>query len=311
MHHLPAPRATSPSARTRSFGVFPAAALVATALLTAGCGGTGDAPEAHDDLRASLTFYASFDGEADADYSLGDRSIYTAPSWGDRTLSREGLPADSLVAHASGEGLYGDALYFPASDPNIVFFQAEDNLYYSESDWSGTISFWISLDPDEDLAPGYSDPLQISASAWNDGALFVDFTQEDDPRHFRFAAFADYDVWNPEDLDWSEIAFEDRPMIDIADPPFDRDRWTHVVMTFEHLNTGGADGVVTGYLNGEAIGTLSGREQTVTWNVEEAIVAIGLNYAGRFDELSLYDRALSDEEVRALYELEGGVASLF
>ena len=35
-----------------------------------------------------------------------------------------------------------------------------------------------------------------------------------------------------------------------------------------------------------------------------------MNYTGLFDELSLFDRPLTDDEVRALHALEGGVASL-
>ena len=35
-----------------------------------------------------------------------------------------------------------------------------------------------------------------------------------------------------------------------------------------------------------------------------------MNYVGLFDELSLFDRPLTDDEVRALHALEGGVAAL-
>ena len=40
-------------------------------------------------------------------------------------------------------------------------------------------------------------------------------------------------------------------------------------------------------------------------------VRLGVNYVGLFDELALFDRALTAEEVRTLYELPGGVASLY
>lgn len=301
----------------------PAAALlslIATVALTAiaaGCGpseaesgaeATGS-PELRE-IREALTFYASFDGTADADYAQGEASVFSAPSWSGRSEGAAGLPGDSLVVLAAGRGLYGDALEFVTSSPSIVFFRADGNVAHRQSDWSGTISFWLSLDPDEDLAPGYSDPIQISPRSWNDAALFVDFTRDDTPRKFRFAAFADYDVWNPADRDWADIAPEERPMIEIAEPPFAREHWTHVVLTFERFNTGQPDGRVTGYLDGEPYGTLAEREQTFTWDLDETIVAIGLNYVGRFDELSLYDRALEPSEVAALYQLEGGVAAL-
>jgi hypothetical protein len=172
------------------------------------------------------------------------------------------------------------------------------------------VSFWLSLDPDKDLAPGFSDPLQITARSWNDAALFVDFTRDDTPRHFRFAAFADLNVWNPSSLDWEEVAVDQRPMIDLADPPFSSGDWTHVAMTFDRFNTDLEDGELTAYLNGVQVGTLSDREQTFTWEIEDAIIALGINYVGRFDDLAVFNRALTASEVAALYRLEGGIAAV-
>jgi hypothetical protein len=44
----------------------------------------------------------------------------------------------------------------------MVFFQAERNLAYSRSGWSGAVSFGLSLTPDVDLAPRYADSLSVS-----------------------------------------------------------------------------------------------------------------------------------------------------
>jgi hypothetical protein len=41
-----------------------------------------------------------------------------------------------------------------------------------------------------------------------------------------------------------------------------------------------------------------------------ATVRLGVNYTGLFDELSMYSRALTDAEVEALYQLDGGVTTL-
>lgn len=220
-----------------------------------------------------------------------------------------GLPQE--VTHVAGGGRYGGGLEFSvARNSVIVLFKADRNVAYRDSSWSGTVSFWLSLDPDEDLAPGFSDPLLITSRNWNDAALFVDFTRDDTPRHFRFAAFADEDVWNQPPREWEDVPISERPMIEVGDPAFARDTWTHVVMTFERFNTGGEDGTLTGYLNGERVGTLAGREQTFSWNTDEAVIALGINYVGRFDDLALFDRALTHSEVEALYRLDGGVAAL-
>jgi hypothetical protein len=51
-------------------------------------------------------------------------------------------------------------------------------------------------------------------------------------------------------------------------------------------------------------------EQTFTWDLDEAIIGIGLNYVGRFDDLALFDRALTHFEIETLYQLDGGAAAL-
>ncbi len=75
------------------------------------------------------------------------------------------------------------------------------NMHYRSEDWNGTISFWMRLDPDKDLQPGYCDPLQVTQFAWNNGSFFVDF-DKDLPRDFRLGVFSDLKFWNPENIDW-------------------------------------------------------------------------------------------------------------
>ena len=111
-----------------------------------------------------------------------------------RDTARPGLPEGVEIAR--GKGRHGDALWFRKKSSSAVFFRAAENMPYRKSDWSGTISFWLSLDPDKDLEPGYTDPLQITERAWNDAAIWVDFSDKD-PRHLRLGAFADLKVWNP------------------------------------------------------------------------------------------------------------------
>jgi len=83
-----------------------------------------------------------------------------------------------------------------------------------------------------------------------------------------------------------------------------------VVFTFERFNTGKGDGVARLYLDGEPRGVLSARQQTFTWDPEQAIVGLGLNYIGLLDELSIFNRALAADEVAALSRLQSGVPGL-
>jgi hypothetical protein len=75
-----------------------------------------------------------------------------------------------------------------------------------------------------------------------------------------------------------------------------------VAFTFQNFNTGKPNGIAKLYLNGEERGVLKERTQTFTWDHEKALIMLGLSYVGGFDELAIYDRALSNQEVRKISE---------
>jgi hypothetical protein len=262
------------------------------------------------DLRTALTFHAPFDGGVDAAFASGDPKLYFAKSREARAQAQTGLPPNDALQVVPGEGRHGDALRIRLRGSPLVFFKGADNIRYRARDWSGTVSLWLSLDPDRDLAKGYSDPLLISPRSWDDASLFIDFTRDDVPRRFRFAAFADKGAWNPDNRPWEKVALDERPMIELTGRHFERGRWTHVALTWERFNTGGTDGVLTGYLDGEPVGTLTGRRQVYTWTPEDVLIALGIDYIGLVDDLAIFDRALSRDEVRTLHRLPTGVGEL-
>lgn len=258
----------------------------------------------------SLTFYAPFDGDADAVHALGDGRIYNAKSGGTRGDAQPGLPAEGIVKLAPNQGKFGDALQFTRKKSPLVFFKAAGNMSHKLSDWNGAVSFWLSLDPEKDLEPGYCDPIQITPRAWNDAAFFVEFGKDEKPRHFRLGAYADFKVWNPNNRNWDTIPFSEKPLVSVEQPPFGRGRWTHVAFTFEHFNTGMTNGIASLYLDGKPQGSLSPRQQTFTWNPAKSAIMLGLSYIGLFDELAIFDRSLSAAEVAELNRLPNGVRSL-
>jgi hypothetical protein len=262
-----------------------------------------------DALRHALSFHAPFDGSLDATVARGDGRIYSAT---DRKAAVAPTPGVDPVAVAilPRAGRHGDAARINLKASPIVFYKGEGNIGYRPRDWSGTVSVWFSLDPDHDLLPGYSDPLIITPRAWDDASLFVDFTRDDVPRRFRFAAFADKGVWNPSNRRWDDVPVADRPMIEVVRPPFGAGRWTHVAWTWEGFNTDGTGGAFRGYLDGIPAGTLTGRRQAYSWNPAEVLIAFGVEYRGLMDELAIFDRALTPDEVRALHALPNGVAGL-
>ncbi len=207
------------------------------------------------DFRKALTFHASFDKSTDADFALGDRQLYTAPSYKAQAEAKAGLgnPEVSLVA---GQGRYGGALQFRKKNTMAIFYKGEKNIAYRSRDWNGTVSFWLSLDPDTDLEPGFT-----------------------------------------------------RRLIAVTKPPFSRGQWTHIVIVHWDLGSE-AGGVARLYLNGKLQGSTEPIREPFTWDLSRAAIRLGVNYVGLFDDLTVFNRALTDKEAQELYRLEQGGASL-
>lgn len=257
------------------------------------------------ELAKALTFAATFDAGFDADFAKGDARIFGTLDYAHpERATADFVPEE--VAIAAARGRFGDALEFKRKGKPALFYAAENNSSYSKSDWSGTFSLWLSLDPETDLAPGYTDPIQITDAGYNDAALWVDFSDKN-PRSFRMGVYGDLAVWNPKDLSPdSNPAFEAR-LLPATDRPFRRGRWTHVVVSFAGLN--GKKGSASFYLNGKLQGSREIAEP-FTWELEKARIFLGLNYVGLMDEVALFDRALSEQEVQALYGLPEGIQML-
>ena len=273
-------------------------------------GATPELSEQEALLRKALTFHASFDGKTHATHADGDPALHWAPSLKERQQAKAGLPPGGEVQHAAGAGRFGDALRFTSRKSPSLFFRGQRNMPYRASDWDGTVSFWLRVDPEAELETGFCDPVQITPRAWNDAAFFVEFEKRPGSIPFRLGSYADLDVWNPAKRKFDDIPMEERPLVSVANPPFSGNRWTHVVFTFERFNTGKPDGVAKLYLDGELRGTLSPRQQTFTWDPERTVIALGLGYIGLLDELSIFGRSLDAGEVRTLYGLESGVTAL-
>ena len=261
-------------------------------------------------LREALTFYASFDVEANADFAKGDPILYSVVATKPELKTKVGLP-DEVVMKESG-GDFGQCLSFNTPEGvsgTRAYFKLKGNFPYEDRDWSGTVSFWLRVSPLEDLRPGFTDPIQLTSKSALDAGIWVDFDREA-TRQFRMGAFADRAIWNPEKRKVSEIPNSERPMVPEKQPSFSRDRWTHVAVTIEGFNNPGTDGVATLYLDGELQGALESWQQRYTWDHDLAQIRLGVNFVGDLDELSCFDRALSSEEVKALHSLGKELGSL-
>jgi Concanavalin A-like lectin/glucanases superfamily len=260
-----------------------------------------------DDLAKALTFHASFDRGYDADFALGDRRLYTASSYENRSDARPGIGSPD-VSIAPGRGRFGDALHFKKKNTKAIYYQAEKNVAYKNKNWNGTVSYWLSLDPDKELEPGYCDPLQVTDEDYNDAAVWTDFTKDDSPRHFRLGVFGDLKVWNPKNLEPDQNPDFLQRLVVVKKPPFASGQWTHVAITFSRL--GSSSGLAKLYLNGHLQGTAQGIREPFTWDVARAAIRLGVNYVGLYDEVALFNRPLSDAEIQKLYQLKNGVGSI-
>lgn len=287
--------------------IHPSLLLVA-ALAVAGCQ-TSTRQSSHDALRYSLLLHASFDNRLNADFALGDPTLYTAPT-GNRSQASAGLPDGNLVVHEKSAGRHGDALHFTQKMRPTVFFKGEKNLGYHTNGWSGAVSLWLRLNPDKDLQPGYCDPLQFVAQGWDEGNMFIEFSKDHTPRHFRYAIQPVKKSWNPTNRGWEAIPDTERPMVPVYQPPFTHDGWTHVVFCFGNINSGKNDGWGRLYLDGKDQGIFANWSIPFNWDERQSALTLGLSYIGWMDDVAVFNRPLTGDEVQTIYRLTNGVRDL-
>jgi len=260
---------------------------------------------AQEALKSSLTFHASFDSGLKADFSKGSREC----------VIKKGkefvpcVPNEDIKVVASG-GKFGGCLHFPKKGVTRPQFSGVDVLGYNDKSWSASVSVWLRLTPDEDLEPGYCDPVQITGDDSKKGFIFLEFSKDETPRFFRYAIRPLFQIWNPTNVQWEDIPFEKRPMVQVAKPPFTREAWTHAVFTLDKVNDKAAKPSGTLYLNGKSQGRIENWDLSLGWDPASVALVLGASYVGHLDDLAVFDRVLSDAEVVQVFQLEGGIQKL-
>lgn len=265
----------------------------------------GPTPRANGNLSSALTLHASFDKGLDADFSRGDRICYIKQG---TELHRAEANEDGKILPEAGR--FGGALHFTKKSGFQPIFKDSGVLGYSDSNWNTTVSVWLKLNPDLDLEPGYCDPLQIVGDDGKKGFIFLEFSKDEAPRYFRYAIRPLFQIWNPDNVAWADIPFDKRPMVQVDRPPFSREAWTHVVFTVENINNKSEKQAGRLYLNGELQGVIENWDLTFGWDPSQVLLVLGASYVGHMDDLAVFNRVLSDEEVKQLYTLKNGVHDL-
>ncbi len=236
------------------------------------------------DLKDSLLFRANFNAP--------DSRLRSAASYKEQSAATPGLPAGGEVVYEKG------ALRFVKKNTKAVFFPAQGALAFDSKSWTGTISFWLSLDPETELEPGYCDPIQVTGKSFDDSAIWVDFTKDDKPRHFRLGVFGEKRQWNPQNLAADKNPDFLKRLVVVRQPPFARGKWTHVAITHEAL--GGGQGRAELFLNGKSMGAAMGIAEAFAWVPGTGAIRLGVNYVGLLDDLSVYQRVLTPKEISSL-----------
>jgi len=256
-------------------------------------------------LAEALTFHASFDQHLDADFARGDKTCYVARG----SALVPATPTDD-VRLMPADGRFGGAVHFIKKSDVRPAYKDQGTLGYNDKNWSSSVSVWLRLNPDEDLEPGYCDPIQIVGNDSKKGFIFLEWSKNETPRFFRYAVRPLFPIWNPTDVAWDQIPVENRPMVQVERAPFSRDEWTHVAFTLEHVNDKSKQSSARLYLNGKLQGTIENWDLTFGWDPAAVQLVLGAAYVGQMDDLAVFDRPLTDAEIQYLYESDQSVAEL-
>jgi len=250
-------------------------------------------------MRDSLIFYASFDETLDADLALGQGSLRTrfgALNDPDGFRFEDGYP-QGVFRVAPGQGVHAGALQAldVLPDNGRIFFPAQSNLPYDPRGWSGTVSFWIKTNPDTMLKTPFCDPVQITEKGATNGGLWIDFP-DSDPRDLRLGAFQS----EGDGRERIAESAEDAPLVVVSPVSFKETDWHHVLFTWSHFDSGSENAQAALYIDGKAQGTIGGRNITMDWDVGRTGIYVAVNYIGLLDELAVFDRVLTEEEISIL-----------
>jgi hypothetical protein len=262
--------------------------------------------EARAKLSKAITLHASFDKGLDADYARGDKTCYVQQ--GKTLVPAEPNDEVKVVADA---GRFGGALHFPKKGTYRPSYKDRGVLNYNAKCWSASVSAWLRLNPDQDLEPGYCDPIQIIGDDNKKGYIFLEWSKDETPRYFRYAIRPLFHIWNPNNMQWADIPNDKKPMVQVARAPFSREKWTHVMFTLENINDKSKPPSGKLYLNGKLKGAIEKWDMTFDWDPAKVLLVLGANYVGYMDDLAVFDRPLTDVEVDRIYGLKKGIRELY
>ena len=267
-----------------------------------------DEPALHA-LRQAATFYASFDEAVRGDFgggALNPGTRFNHETEPGQFVFEAGIDRERFTI-APGQGIHGGALRPTDVLPRNgrIYFPLRGNVAYRPGGWGGAVSLWCNGNPNELLKTTFCDPIQITERGANNGGIWFDFNNAR-PRDLRHGAFPA--VPNGE----KPIAEDDpqAPLVRVPAVDWQTGQWHHVVLSWNHFDSGEPNATSSLYIDGQLLGQIRDRAIAMRWNVDRAGIYIAVNYLGLLDELTIFGRPLTHEEVQTLRAVPGGMAPL-
>jgi hypothetical protein len=259
-------------------------------------------PSAAADLLKAVTFYASCDTAVSGDLGGGELTLSTR--FNHKTekglfVFEKGFP-EKAFRIAPGKGVSSGALEAVdvLPDNGRIFFPARGNIAYKKGGWSGALSVWINHDPDTQLKTGFCDPVQITQKGAGNGAIWFDYNDAKPNRNLRMGTFPAIVEGRPP-ISESREAFS--PMVWVDKPGFKAGDWHHVALVWRNFDTGKNNASAALYIDGRLMGEIK-KDYPISmdWELDKAGIYIAVNYIGLMDELGLFNRALTEDEIGVL-----------
>lgn len=256
-------------------------------------------------LRKAVSLYASFDDAVKMDFGIGEAVPGTRsvdPDDKKKFVFDKGFDP-KYFRIAKDKGISGSCLEVVDLPPRSgrLYFPAKGNVAYrKDGGWGGAFSVWVNTDPNKSLKTPFSDPVLITQKGLNNGSIWAHFNDAR-PRSLQAGTY-------PSIPDGQEPVPEEdpkAPLTRLPNVPFKAGEWHHIVFSWDRFNTGKKDGTHTLYIDGKKIGQLSASEVGMDWDIERTRVYFAVNFIGLLDELAVFNRPLTADEVALLHQKPG------
>ena len=257
-------------------------------------------------LRKAVTFYASFDESLLPEVGTGPISTrFNDEKEAGKFVFVNGFDA-KVFRIVKGKGIAGGGCLevtdiLPRN--GRIFYPVKGNLAFKKGGWGGAVSMWINTDPDTLFKLKFCDPVQITQKGANNGGIWFDFNDAK-PRDLRMGVFPAIE----EGTVGAKESDADAPMVRVPKIGFKVGDWHHVVLTWSNFDTGKKDALATLYIDGKKLGDVKDRAISMDWDLEKAGIYTAVGYSGLLDEMALFNRALTADEVTLLHKTPGLLA---